>query len=213
MKSLLRSRGTLDGRGYGVYETHDLRIRVFDDARTCMKVIQLFADRDLMPEVKAEILLRLLFPDPDAVAEAAGDDLGAILGDIVWEICGLDITGEHDTDGGKQLFDWDADEEYIRTTMLMAYGKPIEELASHMTYRELVSLIFMAPHETPMGQAIYYRTAKPPKRDKHNGEQVEEFKKRQRFWQLRTPETEQGMKAESDAMASAFAAFKQNAKG
>ena len=39
-------------------------VLVFADARTSLKVIDLFNDGELYEELKAEILLRLLFPDP-----------------------------------------------------------------------------------------------------------------------------------------------------
>lgn len=214
MKSLLRSREKIGNRWVGIYETCGLRIRVYDDARTTMKVIKLFADEELSPQAKEYVLLRLLFPDPEKVVDAAGVDMAKVLSEIIWETSGLDITGERISEHKKPVFDWDADEPFIRTTMLTAYGKTLDELAEGLTYKDLTSLLFLAPHDTPMGQAIYYRTAKPPKPTKHNAEEIKHFRKMQSAWALKTPEkrTENQMKAASESACSTFAAFANNAK-
>lgn len=213
MKSLLRSRCDSDGRMCGVYEACGLRVRVYDDARTMMKVIDLFADTLIQPSVKLEVLMRLLFPNFEGVRERAGDRLGELLCSIVWEIAGLDISEGGSRRHEKPLFDWDADEAYIRTTMLSAYGETLDALVSRITYRDLAALVLLAPHETPMGQAIYYRTAKPPKPTKYNQDEIREFKRRQRAWRLDATCGGSGsMESGNDIATSAFASIASHAR-
>ncbi len=188
-----------------------MRYRVHDDAMTSLRIIELFADPEPTPAQKQEILLRLLFVDPAGVV-AATADLGGLLTSIVEQTTGLDISAGGDGRHEEPVFDWEQDEPYIRASLFAAYGRPLEEIAEELTYRDLCELIGMVPYETPMGQALHYRTGKPPKLTKHNGEQVEEWRKRARFWKLKGRGGGEGSMAGMDAKATdAFAAFKGRA--
>ena len=164
--------------------------RVHDDAMTSLRIIELFADPEPTPAQKQEILLRLLFVDPAGVV-AATADLGGLLTSIVEQTTGLDISAGGDGRHEEPVFDWEQDEPYIRASLFAAYGRPLEEIAE---------------------QALHYRTGKPPKLTKHNGEQVEEWRKRARFWKLKGRGGGEGSMAGMDAKATdAFAAFKGRA--
>lgn len=158
-------------------------VRVYDDAETAFTVIELFADPRPSPECKRAILADLLFVDPEAVEREVAD-LDALMAHLAWEVALLDVDGTHAVKDEKRVIDWEADRRYIEPSVFAAYGVPYEELCRRVTLRQLGALVGMAPHETPIGQAVYYRTAKPPKATKHNKEQVKAFNERRRFWRL-----------------------------
>ena len=161
------------------------QVQVFDDARTCFSILRLFEDEELFPETKINILLKLLFPDAAQIVEDFGN-LDDLLSDVLWTVCSLDIDGSHaDECGGKEVIDWKADEPYIRASVFAAYGRSWDEICENTTLKEVIDLVSLCPSETPIGQALYYRTAKPPKETKYNHEQVKDFKKRQEFWRIK----------------------------
>ena len=198
----------------GVYPFGGYRVRVHDDAATSLKVAALLADPEPSPSLKLEIMMQLLFCDPQGVAglAARGElDLAGLLEHVVWETCGIDISPDASRPHEEPVFDWEADGPYIRASLFAAYGRPFGELAAQLTYRELCELVGQCPRETPMGQALYYRTAEPPKLEKGNARYVEEWRKARARWALK-----KGGKRAGDAMGTmdarasdAFAAFRR----
>ena len=78
-----------------------------------------------------------------------------------------------------------------------------------MSYGVFLDLVagLMESGETPLQQAICYRTAKCPRENKNNREYVEAFRARAAHFALNADRTEAGrMDAATGAMASAFAA-------
>lgn len=182
-------------------------MQVYDDADTALRVIDLFQDEELPIAVKSNILPKMLFVNPDAVLENI-EDLAAFLDALLWETCGLDITNSRDHEASKRVIDWKADEAYISASLFAAYGRTYEELKRELPFSELCTVIGLVPHDTPMGQALYYRTAKPPKATKYNEEERRYFRERQRFFALKTPESKDHYAAMNASANSAFSALK-----
>lgn len=188
------------------YVYNGKQVQVFDDARTCFSILELFEDEGVYPELKLEILLQLLFADPDAVV-ASFDPFEEFLAEVVWQVCSLDVTGKHaDECLDESVIDWKQDEPFIRASVFSAYGRSWDEIMEASTLAECAQLVSLCPHETPIGQAIYYRTAKPPKLTKYNAEQVKDFRKHQAFWKLKKS-AKKADSMESSNMA-AFDAFR-----
>lgn len=188
-------------------------MRVYDDARTALKVIALFRDDDVSPWAKRRIVMRLLFPDPDAVEEGI-EGLDGFLAHAVWEVAGLDIDGSHGGEYGSRIIDWEQDAEVIEASLWQAYSQPLQDIARKVSLRELGNLVGMAPHETPIGQAIYYRTADEPKSTKYNQDDIERFRRLRQAWALK----DNGAAGVADASAndhatSMFGAMKRVANG
>jgi hypothetical protein len=198
-----------DGRICHLYDWGGKRFRVVDDAENVLTLIDLFKNEMLLPEVKYNILMDRLFPDPERVAEAIGDNLGELLSALLWDVAGLDITGAHKAEHQKPLFDWEQDATAIRVTLLTAYNLRWDDAKNRISYEELCDLIGMSPHDTPMGQALYYRTAPEPERTKHNGAEVERFRKARDFWKLRNKNKTaiDPMEDANNRANDAFAAF------
>jgi len=204
-----RSIRSSDGRYCHRYHWEGSDFLIHDDALTCLNVCALFADDAMNPEDKLLALFDTntgadLFADTDEVL-SIGTELWRFIAYIVWETCGIDLTGAHESEcDGQKVIDWDKDASYIKTTLLTAYGIYWDDISQKITYAELVDLVSLAPHETPMGQALYYRTAKPPKRTKYNTEEVEHFRKAREFYALDNPCSVKSMNNQLSDLLNAF---------
>ena len=188
-------------------------VLVHADADTSLRIIGLFEDEELDEETKAEILVRLLFPDPAAAMVAVGNGLKPFLAALLWELCGLDVDGSHSAEtGGRRVIDFEKDSALIKASVMAAYGKSWEELSAQCTLRELTELLVLAPHETPIGQAVYYRTAKPPKPTKYNQEEVKRFRELQDHYRIEQVRTGDSMQRQSQAAFDAFRSLRVAAK-
>ena len=210
-RSLTTRSGTANGRFCTTYEYEGAGYDVCDSALNAMLVNELFADTELSEEDKQRLLPAMLFADLPAAIETAGRDGFWDMADaVLWDAMGVDLYGTRGAAGAEEpVFDWDEDAGRIRASLLQAYGISWDEAAGGMSYAEFLDLVagLMESGETPLQQAIYYRTAKCPREDKNNGEYVEAFRARAAHFALHADRTEAGrMDAANGAMASAFAA-------
>lgn len=180
---LLTRSEVVDGRTCHVYESCGGEYLVHDDARTALRIIRLFGDEEARPEQKLDVLLREVFARPEDVRRA-GSDLWRVIADITWQAYSLDLMDEHHSTG-RRVLDWEEDAPRVKATLLQAYGLMWEEICTRVSYRDLVDMVCMAPRETPMGTALYYRVADPPKRTKGNAEQVRAFRKMKELYRLK----------------------------
>jgi len=176
-----------------------------------MLVNELFADTELSEEDKQQLLPAMLFADLPAAIETAGrEGFWDMVDAVLWDAMGVDLYGTRGAAGAEEpVFDWDEDAGRIRASLLQAYGLDWDAVAGSMSYGAFLDLVagLMESGETPLQQAIYYRTAKCPKETKDNREYVEAFRARAAHFALHADRTEAGrMDAANGAMASAFAA-------
>ena len=213
--SLTRKTRYKNGRLVSTYDWNGLQVDVYDSARNAILVIELFREEELTPDEKAQLLVRMLFPDPDATIAMAGDKLGELLINIAWEAFGLDISadGRHASEHEAAVFDFEEDAARIRASLLQCFGIDWDEASRSLSYADMCSLLGMlleADTETPFQQAVYYRTAKPPKRAKHNADICDAFAARAKHFAL--GKTEDAAKSANDTTAGMFAAMKRAAQ-
>ena len=110
------------------------------------------------------------------------------------------------------MIDWEGDAEVIEASLWQAYSTPFLEIARKVSFRELGHLIGMAPHETPIGQALYYRTADEPKSTKYNQDEIRRFRKLRQAWSLKKQVGDASPDA-NDYATSMFEAVKRVANG
>lgn len=214
--SLTRKSKRVNGSLVSEYEWRGNRVGVRDSARNALLVIELFKDEQLTPDEKATLLVRMLFPEPAKTVELAGDGLGDLLACIVWDAFGLDISEDqrHASEYEKPVFDWVEDAARIRASLLQCYGIDWETAASSMSYADTCALLgslLESDSETPFQQAVYYRTAKPPKPTKYNKDTRRAFDARARHFAL--GQSRDHAQTQNDAMDDMFAAMKRAAKG
>ena len=205
-RSLTTQSGTVNGRFCTRYEYDGAGYDVCDSALNAMLVNELFADECLDEADKQRLLSAMLFPDPAAALEKAGRErYWDMVDSVLWDAMGVDLYGTRGAVSGEEpVFDWDEDAGRIRASLLQAYGIGWDEAAGAMSYAAFLDL---ESGETPLQQAIYYRTAKCPKETKNNKEYVEAFRAKQRHFALRGERADEGrIEARDTAMASAFAA-------
>lgn len=213
--SLTRKTNHRNGHLVSTYSWNGQQVDVFDSARNGILVIELFHDEELQPDEKAQLLIRMLFPDAGDTLAMAGDQLGELLIHIVWEAFGLDISEDrrHASEHEDAVFDFEEDAARIRASLLQCFNIDWDEASRALSYADMCSLLGMlleADSETPFQQAIYYRTAKPPKRTKHNAELCDAFDARAKHFALgKTADTAQNA---NDTTAGMFAAMKRAAQ-
>ena len=210
-RNLTTRSGTVNGRFCTRYEYEGAGYDVCDSAINAMLVNELFADTELSEEDKQQLLPAMLFADLPAAIETAGrDGFWDMVDAVLWDAMGVDLYGTRGAAGAEEpVFDWDEDAGRIRASLLQAYGLDWDAVAGSMSYGAFLDLVagLMESGETPLQQAIYYRTAKCPKETKNNREYVEAFRARAAHFALHADGTESGrMDAANGAMASAFAA-------
>lgn len=210
-RSLTTRSRTVNGRFCTTYEYEGAGYDVCDSALNAMLVNELFADTELSEEDKQQLLPAMLFADLPAAIETAGRErFWDMVDAVLWDAMGVDLYGTRGAAGSEEpVFDWDEDAGRIRASLLQAYGLDWDAVAGSMSYGAFLDLVagLMESGETPLQQAIYYRTAKCPKETKNNREYVEAFRARAAHFALHADRTEAGrMGAANDAMASAFAA-------
>lgn len=214
--SLTRNTKHRNGRLVSAYDWHGRQVDVRDSARNAILVIELFHDEELTPDEKAQLLVRMLFPDPAEAIAMAGDQLGELLIHIAWEAFGLDISEDrrHAAEQEAAVFDFEEDAGRIRASLLQCFGIDWDEASRQLSYADMCSLLGMlleADTETPFQQAIYYRTAKPPKRTKTNADLCDAFEARRKHFALGSS-AEDVERSANDKAASMFAAAKRAAQ-
>lgn len=193
-----------------VHEVLGRRVRCHDSLGTFRRVLRALTDGELDGRERFSVLVRLVWANPGAVAEAFGADTQRALSETLWECFGIDIDGNREH-SDKRAFDLDEDEARIAVTVREAYGLDLEAL-DRVPYKEACSLIVMAPRDTPMGQAVYYRLGKPPKRTKWNQDEVKAWHDARDYYRLRGTKADADPTERANAEASsAFEAMKRRA--
>lgn len=213
--SLTRQSRTVDGRAINTYECLGREFDIYDSAFNAIHVQRLFADAALTPEEKSYIFPRMIIVDQEQFAELKPAEIGEVLITVAWDAFGLDIAkdGRYATECEEAVFDFDEDAGRIRASLLQCFGIDWDTACRTMSYSDLCSYLNMAlesGEDTPFSQAIHYRTAKPPTRDKYNRDMCEHFEVCRKHFALKgkgEPCTA------NDAAAGMFAAAKRAAQG
>ena len=205
-----------NGRLAHRYEYSGGTVLAHDSARTALLVIDLLGDQSLSEAEKLAVMGQLVLAEPEP-AEMDPDDLVDALDAVLWDMAGIDLTGTRETEGGGvRAFDWDEDQARIRASLLMAYGLDWEDASRRYTFAEVCDLLAMlceTDTKTPFSEAVYYRTAQPPKRTPTNGDYVDAWKANQRRYRLGGEPTEMERRREAEAAAKAFDSLWRAANG
>lgn len=200
---------TDDGRVWHAYRCGEHNVRICDGFTHAQRIQEMMLDKTLPDRMKDQLFVRMVLPDPQKFFDVLGEKQGVkVLSDACYQAFGFDIDNTHEEE--KPVIDFEKDASRIDATMLQAYGLSRDEW-ENMPYKEICELIGLAPYETPMGQALYYRTAERPKETEYNKEELEEFDKLKDFYSLENTNTstmnEQDMARENDKAAAMWAAF------
>lgn len=183
------------------------RVRVDDSYRIALMLDELADDELLADAEKSQVVAALVLADPKGFAEEFGEDTPEALKSILRDAFDADASSP----ASSPKVDLQQDGARIKATMRMAYGMNAEELMN-TPWRDVADFVAMSPHETPMGQALYYRTAKRPKPTRYNREEVEAFDRARRFYRLR-PKRHGSADAMQEAQTDLFRAYERMGHG
>lgn len=174
--SLISDRIYLDdGTSAIPYEWNGETVLIRDDAKTILEVIELFANEEMSQDEKTAIFFPLFFVSVDDMLLACNYDsqeVTKLMDASIWDVCGLDVTGNHAEE--EPLWDPVEDAAYIRISLRQAYG--IDWDNTSIPFSEFVRMVGVCPYETILGKAIYYRNKDTrPKRTKYNEEQIADW--------------------------------------
>lgn len=211
--TLTQSSLEIAGKRARVVEWEGKRVRIYDDAVLALRIGELLSDESVDAYFKRDLLERMLIVDVEA-AKAAIQDFDGLLALAAWEVAGIDMDGSHkDESDGPRVIDWEQDAGHIQATLWQVYGRSFGEIGPRVSLHQLGELIGACPHETPMGQALYYRMADEPKHTKGNEEEIKRFRKLRAFWQIKDARGSEGAtKHANDRMTDMANAFKRMAK-
>lgn len=199
------------------YDWNRGRVWVRDSARRALLVIELFADESIQPEQKALWLPHMMFADPPAARDAAGDDPQGMVAALAWEAYGIDIAGDRPHDAGAAAFDWAQDAARIRASLMSAYGLDWDAASRTLSFCDLIGLLaslMETAESSPFAEAVSARLAKPLAPTKWNKEEREALEARKRHFALKTGGTDPVEAANTeaaDSFAAALAAAKRKA--
>ena len=196
------------------YDWNGGRVWLRDSARRALLVIELFADETVEPEQKALWLPHMMFADPPAARDAAGDDPQGMVAALAWEAYGIDIAGDRPHDAGAAAFDWAQDAARIRASLMSAYGLDWDAASRSLSFCDLIGLLaalMETAESSPFAEAVSARLAKPPAPTKWNKEEREALEARKRHFALKTAASDP-VRAQNDAAADQFAAALAAAK-
>ena len=196
------------------YDWNGGRVWLRDSARRALLVIELFADETVEPEQKALWLPHMMFADPPAARDAAGDDPQGMVAALAWEAYGIDIAGDRPHDAGAAAFDWAQDAARIRASLMSAYGLDWDAASRSLSFCDLIGLLaslMETAESSPFAEAVSARLAKPPAPTKWTKEEREALEARKRHFALKTAASDP-VRAQNDAAADQFAAALAAAK-
>lgn len=199
--TLTSERVEVDGRTAIPYQWNGESVLIYDDANTVIQVIDLLSS-GVSDEEKIEAFLPLFFVDPNEAFLACDYDIQEFVklrDSALWDLCGLDMTGEKPKE--TPLWDLQEDAALIRISFRQAYGIEWNEIRGNIPFSEFISLIAGCPFETPLGKAIYYRNPNTkPKQTKYNAEQIKDWQKLHNAFALKAHDEVNHMAAQNNAM-------------
>lgn len=220
--SLTREQAqTRNNRYAHPYRWRGETVWVCDSARTALLIDEMASDAELDGGQKWELLARMMYAEPERAERSGGQLFWEMTAQLAWEAFGLDADGSHASEAQEPVFDWREDAGRIRATMRAVYGIDWDAACGAMGYREACDLLAGALEagDNPFRAAVHYRTAKPPRRTKHNGEAVDAWEAARRHYALKGPARPAASdaaaqdRAMADLMASALRAAKGARRG
>lgn len=195
----------MPSNAWHIHEILGRRLRVHDTLANFQLILELFQDDYFDNKERAEVLLTMLYPNPQGFIEAYRDEAKEALSETLWDCFGIDIDGTRPHEDAA--LDFDEDKAKITATIRAAYGLSYDELLN-LPYTEAMTLLMLAPEETPMGQALKYRLGKPPTGKHITREERCAWEEGRRFYRLKGKsdkhKAQDQAEAASDAATRAF---------
>ncbi|WP_277640109.1 Gp15 family bacteriophage protein [Bacteroides graminisolvens] len=159
---------TFQWRGYQipVNLSYDRVLTMFD----------VFEDNDLRPHEQWEIAFELFVDDEEIVNAFDTNDKAPFLIDMFKELLRIDLTDESGEDEQIPSFDFHEDASRIFSSFLFDYNMNLYEQQGKLSWSDFIELLFNLSDDTQFSQAVSYRLASIPKKDKYNEDEVKRIR-------------------------------------
>ncbi len=203
-----------DGRLAYPYPFRGEQVLIRDDAMSMITAVKALTDDDMTQEERQDQFVGSFFADPAGALTSCDYDprtFAELVNQAVWDVCGVDLDGNHEHD--EPLWDMDEDADLIRVSFRTAYGIDWDRARNMVTFAEFCTMCACAPYETPLGRAIHFRDRRTrPKPTKHNKQEVAAWDKAHAACRLGKKRSRTGgMQQKNAAMNDVFSALKQAA--
>lgn len=185
----------LTDRNRDVYHWAGVDIELNLSFDNILLLMELFDDKSMAEHLKPVIALSMLIVDDSLIEQLTYQYRNQLLVDIFKDKLGIDLLSpreksgmtnpnETDEDNDLPVVNFIIDAERIFASFLSDYNINLMEQQGKLMWDEFMALFNNLSEESPMKQAIYYRTCEIPKRDKHNTEERKRIKKLKELYEL-----------------------------
>lgn len=176
----------LTEREYDFYTWNGVRIELNLAFDNVLLLFELFSDKELEIAMKLDIALQMLVVDKVLLHQLHGEQPIQLALDILKDKLGIELLSNKVEERQQviPIYDFVEDAERIYSSFLFDYNLDLIEQQGKLQWDKFIALFKNLSNESPMGQALYYRTCEIPPKDKHNAEERKRIKKMKEKYEL-----------------------------
>ncbi|HDR7795310.1 TPA: hypothetical protein QCY19_003981 [Bacillus luti] len=183
----------LTEREYDFYTWNGVRLELNLAFDNILLLFELFEDENIGEYLKTDIALNMLIVDKVIANQLDVERKLMLLLDILKDKLDIDLAPltkkkKEDEEEEKApvipTVDFVVDAERIFSSFLFDYNIDLIEQQGKMQWNKFLSLFRNLSSESPMGQAIHYRTCEIPTKDKYNTDERKRIKKMKGIYEL-----------------------------
>ena len=182
---------SLTAKRKDVIRWHGVDIKVNLSFDNVLLLFDLFTNDEISQHMKLDIAAEMLVYDIEILKALEPKRRLELTMDILKEKLGMKFDDPVNKEPADIMeveipfYDFEEDAEYIFASFLMDYGVNLIEEQGKLSWEEFIVLFKNLSDETPMKQAIKYRTCEVPKKTKDNGDEVRHIRKMKEKYMLK----------------------------
>lgn len=188
------------------YRGREIRLSLFFDR--VLRAFDLLKDPYFTEAEKIEILLHMLVENYDAVADLSVHEKITIV-NVIFERF---INDGEKSSGGKPVFDFDRDAEYIYASFMHDYGIDLYEAHGKLHWKKFKALLAGLSEESMLKRVIAIRTMDIPSPNKYNAEERRRLIELKRAFSLDSTKTVEDIDRKFDDLAAMMRALAKGGK-
>lgn len=163
----------LTDRRLDVYTWNGVDVELNLSFDNVLKLFDLFSD-DIQRDLKLDIALEMLVVNADLLKQLNGLNAIRLVLDILKDKLSIDLESDDNQSNDEQqtpIYDFKEDAERIYASFLFDYNLDLFEQQGKLQWHKFIALFENLSTDSPMGQAIMYRSCEVPKKDKYNADE------------------------------------------
>ncbi|SPT98428.1 Bacteriophage Gp15 protein [Lysinibacillus capsici] len=164
----------LTDRRLDVYTWNGVDIELNLSFDNVLKLFDLFSD-DINQDIKLDIALEMLVVNADFLRQLSGSHVAIrLVLDVLKDKLNIDLESDDITSDEEPqipIYDFKEDAERIYASFLFDYNLDLFELQGKLQWHKFIALFENLSTDSPMGQAMMYRSCEVPKKDKYNADE------------------------------------------